>query len=395
MIEKSGNSRLTLLTAATISIFVYGMIASVAGSIVPQLSARMQLTPAQIGNLFLMQAAGMMIASLAFGPLVDVRGKKAGMLASLAFITLALVSFPQTSSHTGMFSCMALLGLGGGGLTTTASTLLSDINPGRRAAILTVTKSSYGIGGFVTPMIGATLLAGNTIALCYVIAVVAFALLAAMVFLAFPPPSMRGGFRIAAAAPLLSKPLLYLLSLTLFFYVACEVGMFNWLPKYLIARGLAETVALRIVSLGFALGLLIGRLAFAAVLLRVSARFVAVISAIVMTVSTAALLRIDGATTAGIAAFVAGLAMAPMFPSVVAVVGDCFPRATATAMGIAITSGWAGLAVSSRLIGTISSRSEAGVAAGMLVLPAFSAILILLTLWLQKKTTTKTALTTH
>jgi MFS transporter, FHS family, glucose/mannose:H+ symporter len=395
MIEKSGSSRFTLLTAATISIFVYGMIASVAGSIVPQLSARMHLTPAQIGNLFLTQAAGMMIASMAFGPLVDARGKKAGMLASLAFIMLALVSFPQSSSLAGMFSCMTLLGLGGGGLTTTASTLLSDINPGRRAAILTVTKSSYGVGGFLTPMIGATLLAGNTIALCYVIAALAFALLGAIAFLAFPPPSMRRGFHIAVAAPLLSKPLLYLLSLTLFFYVACEVGMFNWLPKYLIARGLAETVALRIVSLGFALGLLVGRLAFAAVLLRASARFVAVISAIVMTASTAALLLIDGATMAGIAAFIAGLAMAPMFPSVVAIVGDCFPRATATAMGIAITSGWAGLAVSSRLIGAISSRSEGGVATGMLVLPAFSAILILLTLWLQKKTTTKTISTTH
>jgi fucose permease len=395
MIEKTSVSGLTLLTAATISIFVYGMIASVAGSIVPQLSARMQLAPAQIGNLFLMQAAGMMVASLAFGPLVDSRGKKAGMLASLALITLALVCFPQTSSHLEMFSCMALLGLGGGGLTTTASTLLSDINPGRRAAILTLTKSSYGIGGFVTPMIGATLLAGNTIALCYVIAALAFVLLAAMVFIAFPPPSMREGFHIRAAGPLLSKPLLYLLSLTLFFYVACEVGMFNWLPKYLIARGLPETTALRIVSLGFALGLLVGRLAFAAVLLRVSARFVAVVSAIVMTASTAALLRIDGATAAGITAFVAGLAMAPMFPSIVAIVGDCFPRATATAMGIAITSGWAGLAVSSRLIGAISGRSEGGIATGMLVLPVFSAILILLTLWLQKKTTTKTTTTTH
>lgn len=166
--------------------------------------------------------------------------------------------------------------------------------------------------------------------------------------------------------------------------------MFNWLPKYLIARGLAETVALRIVSLGFALGLLVGRLAFAAVLLRVSARVVAVVSSVVMTASTAALLRADGATAAGIMAFVAGLAMAPMFPSIVALVGDCFPRATATAMGIAITSGWAGLAVSSRLIGAISGRFEGGIATGMLVLPVFSAILILLTLWLQTKTTTTT-----
>ena len=127
--------------------------------------------------------------------------------------------------------------------------------------------------------------------------------------------------------------------------------MFNWLPKYLM------------------------------------------VSAIVMTASTAALLRIDGATAAGIAACIAGLAMAPMFPAVVAIVGDCFPRATA--MGIAITSGWAGLAVSSRLIGAISGRSEGGIATGMLVLPVFSAILILLTLWLQKKTTTKITATTH
>jgi len=395
MIEKKAASDSTLLTAATISIFVYGMIASVAGSIVPQLSARMRLAPAQIGSLFLMQAAGMMVASLAFGPLVDSRGKKAGMLASLTLITFALVSFPQTSSEIGMFSCMALLGLGGGGLTTTASILLSDINPGRRATILTLTKSSYGIGGFVTPMIGATLLAGNTIALCYVIAGLALVLLAAMLFAVFPPPSMREGFHLAAAKPLLSKPLLYLLSLTLFFYVACEVGMFNWLPKYLMARGLTETVALRIVSLGFALGLLVGRLAFAAVLLRVSARAVAVISSIVMTASTTALLRVDGAAAAGITAFIAGLAMAPMFPSIVAIVGDSFPRATATAMGIAITSGWAGLAVSSRLIGAISGRSEGGISTGMLVLPVFSAILILLTLWLQKKTTTKITATTH
>ena len=154
-----------------------------------------------------------------------------------------------------MLACMGLLGLGGGSLTTSASALLSDINPARRAVILTLTKSSYGIGGFLTPMIGATLLAGNTIALCYVISAFACALVAVIAFVAFPAASMRS-FNLSLARPLLGKPLLYLLSLAMFFYVACEVGMFNWLPKYLIARGLAETVALSVVSFRIRLGLI-------------------------------------------------------------------------------------------------------------------------------------------
>jgi fucose permease len=365
------------------------MIASVAGTIVPQLSGRLHLGPTQVGSLFLVQATGMMIASLAAGPLVDSWGKKTGMLTALGFVTVALLSLPLSSSHAGMLLCMALLGLGGGGLTTAASALLSDIDPKRRASILSLTKSSYGIGGFVTPMIGATLLAGNTIALCYVISASAFALLVVTAFIPFPAPSMRGRFSLSATRPLLSKPLLYILSLALFFYVACEVGMFNWLPKYLIARGLPEVIALRVVSIGFALGLLVGRLAFAAVLLRVSARAVAVVSSIAMTATTATLMVFYDASAAGFIALIAGLAMAPVFPSIVAIVGDRFPQATATAMGIAITSGWAGLAVSSRLIGVISSRSGAGVATGMLVLPVFSALLALLTvvLWTVLRST--------
>ena len=34
-------------------------------------------------------------------------------------------------------------------------------------------------------------------------------------------------------------------------------------------------------------------------------------------------------------------------------VGDAFPRGTATAMGFVITFGWVGLAVSSRIIGAL------------------------------------------
>jgi fucose permease len=74
-----------------------------------------------------------------------------------------------------------------------------------------------------------------------------------------PGPTGAGRFVLADAAPVLGRPLLFLIGLFLFLYITCEVGMWNWLPRYLIAQGIPESRALNILSLGFALGLLIGR----------------------------------------------------------------------------------------------------------------------------------------
>jgi hypothetical protein len=58
-------------------------------------------------------------------------------------------------------------------------------------------------------------------------------------------------------------------------------------------------------------------------------------------------------------------------------VGDRFPKMTATAMGIVITSGWIGLAVSSPIIGRIAGDDPKRIQKALLVLPVFSVIMIL------------------
>jgi MFS family permease len=82
-----------------------------------------------------------------------------------------------------------------------------------------------------------------------------------------------------------------------------------------------------------------------------------------------------------VAVFFAGVAMAPVFPTTLAMVGDAFPSATGTAMGIVITCGWIGLAVSSPIIGSIATSSSLGTA--LLILPAFSVLMILVNLGLR------------
>jgi fucose permease len=369
-----------LLAVTSVAIFVYGMIAALAGTIVPQLSRKLSLSVHQIGDLFLAQALGMIVASITAGPLVDNKGKKTGMILAFVLISGSLAALPGVGTFAAILIPIAVLGLGNGILVTSTNAVLSDINPQRRAAILTVTKCFYGAGGFLTPFIGATLLAGNTIALCYGITGLAAATCLLIAFLPMPPPTGERRFKLYEAGTLLSRPLLYLLSLMLFVYVACEVGMFNWLAKYLIAQGVAETAALRALSLGFATGLLAGRLFFAAVLMKVASWKVTLWAAAAMVITTSALLEVSTQPAAGIIAFLAGMAMAPIFPAVLAMAGDSFPRMTATALGIVITSGWTGLAISSRLIGTISGSDPKGIKTGLLVLPVFSAVLVMLTI---------------
>jgi len=42
----------------------------------------------------------------------------------------------------------------------------------------------------------------------------------------------RARFKFSEIGTVLGQPALYLLSFFMFLYVACEVGVWNWLPKH-------------------------------------------------------------------------------------------------------------------------------------------------------------------
>jgi MFS family permease len=74
-----------------------------------------------------------------------------------------------------------------------------------------------------------------------------------------------------------------------------------------------------------------------------------------------------------------------MFPTALAMVGDAFPRGTASAMGIAITFGWIGLAVSSSIIGDIAGPQKDNLGNALLLLPVFSVLMVIVSLVLRTR----------
>jgi len=365
-----------LILAAILAIFVYGMIAAMLGTILPDLSARFHLTPSQLGQIAFTQALGLIIASIGVGPLIDNEGKKIGLVLGLSLITLALFALPKSSGFGTIRLYIFLLGLGGGIIVTAANALVSDISQDRRATTLNLLNLFFGLGGLATPFISANLLRRNSIKLCYTVAALTAVTLVVHILTPMPPPSGARSFDFSDVGPVLGKPVLFLLALFLFLYVACEVGVWNWLAQHLIAQGIPESRALNILSLGFALGLLIGRVAVSPILISVPAPLVTMAAAIMMTVTTFLMLKTSNPTVAGILVFLAGISMAPVFPTTLAMVGDAFPRMTGTAMGVVITLGWCGLAVSSRIIGAIGGGDPKRLKKALLLIPSASAIMV-------------------
>jgi fucose permease len=272
------------------------------------------------------------------------------------------------------------LGLGGGIIVTGANALASSVSEAHRATTLNLVNLFFGLGGLATPFISANLLSKNSARLCYLMGVVTAVTLGIHLATTMPGPAATQSFVLSEVGPVLGKPILFLLAFFLFLYVACEVGVWNWLARHLIAQGIPESRALNILSLGFALGLLVGRVAVSPVLINVRPVLVLLASSIGMVVTTYLMLRTSKTIAAGTLVFLAGVSMAPVFPTTLAMVGDAFPKMASTALGIVVACGWLGLAVSSRIIGAIAGSDPKRLSQALLLIPASSIVMVVVVL---------------
>jgi fucose permease len=365
-----------LVFAAIVAIFVYGMIAAMLGTILPDLSDRFRLTPKQNGAIAFAQALGLIIASVGVGPLLDNEGMKIGLILGLAFIAIALYALPRSSGFRGILIVLFLLGVGGGIVVTGANALVSGVSQAHRGTALNLVNLFFGLGGLATPFLSANLFKRNWVRLCYSVASLTVVVLMIQAFAKMPSPASAAHFVLADAYPVLGRPLLLMLGLFLFLYVSCEVGVWNWLPRHLVAQGIPESRALNILSLGFALGLLIGRVGVSPILIRVQPILVTLAASAAMAVTTFLMLRSAKPAVAFVLVFIAGLSMAPVFPTTLAIVGDAFPRMTGTAIGFVVTCGWIGLAVSSRIIGAIAGGDPLRLKKALLVIPVSAVLMV-------------------
>ncbi len=365
-----------LILSAILAIFTYGLIAPILGALLPSY----HLSAGQNGTLAMVSALGLVVASLSAGPYIDIKGSKLALLTGLFLIAGSLAAAPNAGGYTGLLIVFFILNVGGGIVVTGSNALAGAVDPQRRGSVLNFLNLFFGLGSIITTYIASAKI--DPAVVCYIIAGLAGVALVVNAITAMPSPSGKASFNVSEVPALLAKPQLLLLSLFLFLYVACEVGVWNWLKLYLVESvHLDASSAGLVVSYGFAFGILVGRVVVSRVLVKVSALNVTMVVSLLMAITTYAMLHLESKTAITAAVFCAGLSMAPVFPTTLAMAQDAFPRGTATAMGIVITFGWIGLAVSSPIIGALAAGSDYGHA--LMLIPIFAVLMFFVNLVLR------------
>ncbi|HYL95044.1 MAG TPA: MFS transporter, partial [Terriglobales bacterium] len=126
--------RTRLFAAACAGMFIFGVVLALLGTLfgLPAMRDRLGVNLAQQGDLFLLLFAGVCFATVAVGPLIDRFGNKLVLLVSASLVTLALVEFAEAHSMLSASAAALVMGLGGGGLNTSANVLTSELYEGKR-----------------------------------------------------------------------------------------------------------------------------------------------------------------------------------------------------------------------------------------------------------------------
>lgn len=373
-------NREALFASACGGIFVFGIVLALLGTLfgLPGMRERLGLDLAGQGDVFLLLFAGIFCATALVGPLVDRIGSKWVLATSSLLVGVALLVFLAARSFAGAATGAFLLGLGGGGLNTTANVLVSDLFDESRAARLNVLGTFFGVGALCIPLAAAALAAWLSIAQLLA-AASTLALLTAMAYAAlrFPPPKESEGFAWSEAARVVRYPGVLLFGVLLLFQSGSEAAVGGWTSTYVGSLGWSSRVATWVLA-GYWAGLMIGRLVSARLPAQWSKPLVLLASGAGSVAGCGLLLTASSIASVAAGVALLGLSYANVFPVTLAMVGDRYSRFTGTVFGLLFSIALVGGMVFPWVVGQVSQRLD--VRAGMLV-PLVGAVSICALAW--------------
>jgi fucose permease len=309
------------------------------GLLIPSLVRSIELDFGQSDaglGLFYLVSAALYGTGVLGGTLVTQRlGRRPALAGGAGLMAIGLVLLASAGSWPLFVLGVLPFGLGSGTIDGAGNGLILDLFPDGRGRALNLLHFCFSAGALASPtVVGRTVAAG----LPWRDLLVATASAATVTALLFARAAMPTGRHDPTASTtavrwpgrLLFDRVLFVLGIAIACYVASEVGVSNWLVRFLAAVPL--DVATTALTLYWA-GLTVGRLVSA----RIADRFDHVALATAASVATGTLLLLavlapwTGLTIVLVAA--AGVSSGPIFPLIVAIGGDRYPDRSAAVGG--------------------------------------------------------------
>ncbi len=312
------------------------MLVGWSGLLVPSLIRSIEhdfgQTDAGIGIFFFVNSAAYVCGSFAGGLLTERVGRRVVLPAAVVLIALGLTGMGTFPSWAAFLAAAVPFGLGGGAIDGGMNGLILDLYPTDRGRALNLLHLCFSLGALASPLVVGRLIEAGVAWQAVVLgtAIVALPITVLLGLVALPSGRHAHGPGVPAVRLGIALPLVAL-AVAIACYVASEVGVSNWLVRYLEAA----TVGLATSALALFWGCLaLGRLVSARLGDRFDhARFAAV-SALTASVALVAAVLVPSLAASIILFGVVGFAFGPVYPLIMAVAGDRYPTRSAAVSGL-------------------------------------------------------------
>jgi fucose permease len=288
------------------------------------------------------------------------------MVWAAACTTVALLLFGAARGFGQAAGAGMLLGLGAGWLNTGGNALVSDVYPEDRGKHLNLVGLFFPLGALFVPLLvsltfGILSVGGILIVLAGVAGVATIA----SVPLRFPPPRERASFSFTELLRVGKEPGVFLLAFLLFFQSGNEAAVSGWTTTYVGSVGWSPRVA-TVILLGYWVMAIVGRSASVSLQARIGKeRLVLGAGALAAIGCVILLLGARSLPVLTLGVWTTAVALAPVFPTTLAMAGDKYQRFAGTVFGFLFTISNFGGMTFPWALGYLSE--SAGVRMGMLV----------------------------
>lgn len=339
-----------------LSLMSFGICLTTIGPALKEIQGEMALTSGQLGLFTTALSVGLIISVLTTGVFIDRFRVKSVVLTGQFFITLGLFTFAVMDSFPVGLSAFFMMGLGGGLIEIVVNTLISEIYAQKRTSALNLLHGFFGVGALIGPILmGYLIESGFGWRLSYeIITLFSAAALILQLLTSYPKKVSSDPIDFGYFFKILKNPYTLLLGTITILYVGSEMGINYWSVFYMESNiGITKITASSFLSL-FWIAMTVGRFICFVIAKKIGGKKLLISLSFISIFAFAVFMSADSKAATGGAIFLLGLAFSGVFPTIMALGIDRFPKALGTITGLLMTFMGGGTLLFPWFIGVIS-----------------------------------------
>ena len=362
------------LTAFAFSIFLFlGLNLSMLQRIVSEIGRKYSLSNTSVGTIITMVFVGYFISPILIGELTDKIGRKKVLLSTFFALLTGLIVALLGNNPIAIGAGFFIVGMSFSTLELSLSSLLTDISKSSAGGILNLSRVFFAIGTVTGPFLAILLLSvlGDWVFVMLASLIMAIVLFAIFLKLSFPQPSypirnIETHEETGLTFKLLKNRVVIILSISMIAYLAIESGITFYVSRYIDSITTDEIYSTLTLSV-FWLFAAIGRMIFTRY--KKDAHILVAVLSIIAALGLGICLMFGDLAISIVSFGVMGFGCSAMFPTLLAMGKDNFPKYTNTIFGILLTTAGLGGIIQPIIMGAVADASGLKAALSVCLIP--------------------------